>query len=60
VANDPELPEDKRWILRVPFVRQRLGLGDVVEKATKKVGIKPCVGCGQRKKLLNKIVFAPK
>lgn len=32
------------------------GLGDVVAAATKAVGIKPCGGCKERQKLLNKIV----
>ena len=32
------------------------GLGDVVAAATKAVGIRPCGGCKERQKLLNKIV----
>lgn len=62
---DPEtepLPEgfteDHRWLLRIPGVRRTLGLGDLVESVTRKVGIKPCAGCKKRKRLLNeKIVI---
>ena len=31
------------------------GLGDTVEKITKKLGIKTCGGCKRRKKKLNKL-----
>lgn len=55
-----DIPEHARWILRVPFMRQRLGLGDLVEKGTKSLGIKPCKGCNRRKKLLNRITLEPK
>lgn len=32
------------------------GLGDTIAKATKAVGIKPCGGCNERRKKLNKVV----
>lgn len=32
------------------------GLGDLVAKATKAVGIKPCGGCRKRQEKLNKLV----
>jgi hypothetical protein len=32
------------------------GLGDVVAKVTKAVGIKPCGGCKERQKKLNELV----
>ena len=35
------------------------GLGDVVAKVTKKLGIKECGGCKERRKKLNKIVPNP-
>jgi hypothetical protein len=53
----PEIPEEARWILKVPGMRQRLGLGDLVEKATKKMGFTPCSACQNRKQFLNKVVF---
>jgi len=31
------------------------GLGDTIAKVTKAVGIKPCGGCGRRRKKLNKM-----
>ena len=32
------------------------GLGDVVAKATKRLGIKPCTPCEERRRLLNRLV----
>jgi hypothetical protein len=52
-----ELPDNVKWVLKVPGMRQRLGLGDLVEQVAKKVGISPCAGCQGRKKLLNKVVL---
>jgi len=37
-------------------MKRMRGLGDVIEKITKSVGIKPCAGCNKRKKILNKLV----
>ena len=31
------------------------GLGDTVKKITDKMGIKPCRGCGRRRKKLNRL-----
>lgn len=36
------------------------GLGDVVAKATKAVGIQPCAPCERRRNWLNKYFPAPK
>lgn len=50
--------EEDRWILRVPGFRRTIGLGDAVEKVTRRMGIKPCAKCKKRKRLLNeKIVI---
>lgn len=35
---------------------EKLGLGDLVADATKAVGIKPCAGCEERRKKLNRAV----
>ena len=45
-----------RWVLKVPLIRKKLGLGDLVEKATTAVGVRPCGGCGQRKRALNRLL----
>jgi hypothetical protein len=48
--------------VRLPgFVSEReVGLGDVVKRATSRVGIRPCGGCDRRAELLNRWVsFAP-
>jgi len=34
--------------------RRRIGLGDLVKKITKAVGVSPCGGCEKRRKALNK------
>jgi hypothetical protein len=47
--------------MRIPGLKRSVGLGDVVKKATTKVGIRPCGGCNRRAAVLNgRIVFAPR
>jgi len=41
------------------YVGKVRGLGDIVAKATKTVGIKPCGPCKKRQRLLNKIAPMP-
>lgn len=36
---------------------QEVGLGDVIARAAYRVGIRPCVGCGQRASTLNRWVI---
>jgi len=43
-------------VVRLPFLRQQVGLGDVVAGATRAVGIQPCGGCKQRQAALNRWV----
>ena len=48
--------------IRVPFLRQQMGLGDVVANAAHAVGIeqKEDCGCQQRQETLNKrVVLSP-
>lgn len=40
----------------VPGVSEAVGLGDVVAKVTKAVGIKPCVPCAKRRARLNRLI----
>lgn len=49
---------DKRkpFQLPVPFLRQQVGLGDAVARATGAVGIQPCGGCKQRQASMNQWV----
>jgi hypothetical protein len=37
----------------VPFVRQRIGAGDVIAGVTKAFGIQPCEPCEERRRKLN-------
>jgi len=38
-----------------------VGLGDVIKKATSTVGIRPCGGCAERARRLNRwMVFSPR
>ncbi len=59
------MSEWKPLMLRVPMfagktLRQPVGLGDVVKKATSAVGIRPCGGCNKRANALNRLVmFTP-
>ena len=49
-ASEPEAG----FRLRFPhLLKEEIGLGDVVKKATAAVGIKPCGACQQRAELLN-------
>jgi hypothetical protein len=47
--------------IRLPgFVKEEVGLGDVIKRATTIVGIKPCGPCAERAARLNRrIVFTP-
>ena len=45
--------------LRIPLpvkLKQPVGLGDVISRATSAVGIRPCGGCKRRAELLNQAV----
>jgi hypothetical protein len=57
----PQSREPGPYRVRLPgFVsdEQEVGLGDVITRATYRVGIRPCTGCGQRAAALNRwIVF---
>jgi hypothetical protein len=57
-----KLPRQTEHVVRVrlPFELPlgEIGLGDVIKRATSKVGIKPCTPCEQRAMALNRrIVF---
>lgn len=41
-------------VVRLPFLRQQGGLGDVIAGATRAVGIQPCGGCKQRQAAMNR------
>jgi hypothetical protein len=52
------MPPNKPFMLRVPMfakmkLKEPVGLGDLVTKATKAVGIAPCKGCSRRAQTLN-------
>lgn len=51
---DPPLLFGAPGVVETPTVPPRVGLGDVVAKATSAVGIKPCGGCARRQAALNK------
>ena len=49
--------------VRLPgfITSEEVGLGDVIKRATSAVGIKPCDGCLERARRLNRwMVFAPR
>ncbi len=46
-----QVPDPPR--LRVPFLRQEIGAGDVIAAATHAMGLHSCTPCEQRQKWLN-------
>jgi hypothetical protein len=49
------LPDAARHRVRLPgFVRDDIGLGDVLKRGTTALGIKPCGGCERRAAALNR------
>jgi hypothetical protein len=54
----PRPAEEERQPLqvRVPFLRQSIGLGDAVANLTQAAGIQPCDPCKQRQQALNRRV----
>lgn len=50
-------------VVRLPgfLIQDEIGLGDVVKRATSSVGIRPCGGCAERARALNRrVAFAPR
>jgi len=59
-ATGPEQDPHPREIRLPGFIREEVGLGDVIKRATSTIGIRPCGGCRQRATQLNRrIVFSP-
>jgi len=53
--------DKKPFAIPLPGLRQAVGLGDVIARATRAVGIQPCGGCKQRQAWLNqRIVLKPR
>ena len=47
--------------IKVPFLKEEIGSGDVVKAATGAVGIKPCTPCEERRRLMNNALrFVPR
>jgi hypothetical protein len=40
----------------IPRLKRDIGLGDVVKKLTRAVGVRPCSGCARRAAALNRAV----
>lgn len=54
---DEQLDEVKaRLSLRIPGLKQGIGAGDVVRKATEALGIEHCNGCDERQKRMNRFL----
>ncbi len=39
--------------IKVPFLKEAIGAGDVVKAATSVVGVKPCTPCEERRQRMN-------
>lgn len=48
--------------LNIPgFIKEEVGLGDVIKRVTYAAGVKPCSGCSRRAAALNRwLVFSPR
>jgi hypothetical protein len=47
--------------IKVPFLKEAVGAGDVVKAATSAVGVKPCTPCEERRKRMNgALQFVPR
>ena len=51
---DPPIMFGEPAAIEKPITNRRIGMGDVVAKATNSVGIKTCGGCARRKAAMNK------
>jgi hypothetical protein len=56
-----EADEKAPYRVRLPgFVGKEVGLGDAIKRATTRVGVPPCGGCGRRAERLNRsVVLSP-
>lgn len=46
--------------IRVPFLRQEIGAGDVIAGITQALGVTPCTPCEERRRKLNqKLTLTP-
>ncbi len=60
-ADAPAEPAAHRVRLPGFVTDEEIGLGDVIKRATTAVGIKPCGGCEQRARRLNRwLRFTPR
>lgn len=58
---EPQPQQAQPRQVRVPFIRQPIGGGDVIARMTKAVGIKPCPPCERRRQWLNRLLrFVPR
>ena len=60
-SEDPAVTD--RPALRLPLLSEgkRVGLGDVIERATTALHLRPCAGCHRRAAYLNaRVVFTPR
>jgi hypothetical protein len=57
-AEPLDTPERAPYRVRLPgFISDKeVGLGDVIQRATYAIGIKPCGGCGRRAAALNRLM----
>lgn len=55
---DKKLKEDirARVNIRIPGLKEDVGAGDVVAKATKAMGIEPCDECEKRRQWMNRML----
>jgi len=62
VKIEPSQEPPKPAKVRLPgFLQDEIGLGDVIQRVSYALGVKPCGGCERRAKTLNRwVVFGKK
>jgi hypothetical protein len=45
--------------VRIPFLRESIGLGDAIAGVTSLLGVKPCGKCDERRENLNRLNLTP-
>lgn len=58
---EPEETEPQPLQIRVPFLNQQIGAGDLLKAAiARTLGVQPCGTCEERRKAMNRrVVFNP-
>jgi len=55
--DNPKLQEPRPYRIRLPIqLRDEVGLGELIKRATSQLGLRPCSGCERRAATLNRVL----